>query len=47
MVTPETQKLQERAAALVKQIKAHRERDRELSREVQRALEKLRRLAAA
>ena len=47
MVTPETRQLQERAAALVKQIKANRERDRELSRQVQEVIEKLRRLAAA
>jgi hypothetical protein len=47
MAAPEAENLREQALALRKKIEASRERQQELSREVQRALEKLRRLAAA
>jgi uncharacterized protein YlxW (UPF0749 family) len=45
MATPETEKLGQQIAQLVEDVKAWRERDKELEREVERHLAVLRRLA--
>jgi hypothetical protein len=47
MASPETEKLRAQLARFVEESKAWRERDRELSLEVKRHLETLRRLAGS
>ena len=47
MGAAEAERLRREAAALAKELEASRKRQQELSREVKRAIEKLRRLAAA